>query len=314
MKIALTGGSGFVGAALIDHFAANGAHVRALVHRRAIVKAGVESVPGGLSDAAALERLCEGADLVVHAAGLTQGDGRALFVVNEAGTRRLAEAAERSGAARFLLISSLAASRPEVSAYAASKAAAEKALAGVVAPERFAILRPPAVYGPGDEATAPFFRLARAGLAPILDGGVSGALRFSLIFVDDLAAATLSLARFPEWRGERLALRDACEAGYEWSDIWGAYERVFDRRLRRFRISRKAALVLAALDMARARLTGGPSALTFGKVRELFTDGWVVRDDMLGGRTGWRPTVGLDEGLRRTAAWLAGGRDKRKGR
>src|SRR5690606_40015978 len=85
---------------------------------------------------------------------------------------------------RLVLVSSLAARSPDLSAYAASKRDAEKALTEIDGLDWCAI-RPPLVYGPGDRATLPLFRAMRRGLLPVPAG--SGG-RFSAIHADDLAA------------------------------------------------------------------------------------------------------------------------------
>ena len=85
-------------------------------------------VLGDLSDEAALRRLVEGADAVVHAAGLIKARRPADFLaINRDGTALLSALAPD---ARFLLLSSLAAREPQLSPYAASKRAAEEVVAG----------------------------------------------------------------------------------------------------------------------------------------------------------------------------------------
>ena len=95
-------------------------------------------------------------------------------------------------APRFLLMSSLAARMPQLSDYAASKRRGE--LAVEAAPEnlRWTVLRPPAVYGPGDRELLPLFRWVARGIAPLPAGGGG---RFSLLYVDDLATRGRALAR-----------------------------------------------------------------------------------------------------------------------
>jgi len=68
--VALTGGTGFVGGATLDRLIAAGWKVRALARRAQAPKSGVEWIAGGLDDAASLTRLCDGADAVLHIAGV----------------------------------------------------------------------------------------------------------------------------------------------------------------------------------------------------------------------------------------------------
>ena len=65
---------------------------------------------------------------------------------------------------RFVLLSSLAARQPQISDYAASKLAGEAELTRLDGELPWSILRPPAVYGPGDRETLAFFRALRMGI------------------------------------------------------------------------------------------------------------------------------------------------------
>src|SRR3546814_14244242 len=71
-------------------------------------------------------------------------------------------AAAAADVGRFVHVSSLAAREPELSAYGRSKAESEKLMAesGL----DWAIVRPPAVYGPGDRESLELFRMAARGL------------------------------------------------------------------------------------------------------------------------------------------------------
>ena len=78
------------------------------------------------------------------------------------GTLAMLAAATAGGVSRFVHVSSLAAREPKLSLYGASKARAEELV------ERsgldWAIVRPPAVYGPGDKETLELFKMAKRGL------------------------------------------------------------------------------------------------------------------------------------------------------
>src|SRR3546814_12879427 len=90
-------------------------------------------------------------------------------------------AAAAAEVGRFVHVSSLAAREPELSAYGRSKAESEKLMAesGL----DWAIVRPPAVYGPGDRESLELFRMAARGLVVLPPAG-----RLSLIPAHDLAA------------------------------------------------------------------------------------------------------------------------------
>jgi len=73
------------------------------------------------------------------------------------------EAALKARVGRFVHISSLAARQPELSAYAASKRAGEELVGARQKELNAIILRPPAVYGPGDRGTLPLIQELNPG-------------------------------------------------------------------------------------------------------------------------------------------------------
>src|SRR3546814_1260007 len=98
--------------------------------------------------------------------------------------------------------SSLAAREPALSAYARSKRAGEDALRQILG-TRADILRPAAVYGPGDRETLIFFQLARLARVPLLGNERA---RISVIQVEDLCAAIVSALRSEEHTSELQSL------------------------------------------------------------------------------------------------------------
>src|SRR3954471_8075699 len=187
MRLAITGGTGFVGSHLIDAALAAGHEVKALTRREQRERDGVDWVLGDLSSRDALEWLVGHVDAVIHVAGTISGHGAAEFEIgNVAGTLAMLAAATAGGVHRFVHVSSLAAREPKLSLYGASKARAEALVesSGL----DWAIVRPPAVYGPGDKETLELFRMAKRGQIYLPPAG-----KLSLIHVDDLAELLLAL-------------------------------------------------------------------------------------------------------------------------
>jgi uncharacterized protein YbjT (DUF2867 family) len=173
MKIALTGGTGFVGSTLIDQALAKGHEIAALARRPQEDRKGIDWVGGDLGDKDSLRQLVGGTDLVIHVAGLVKARDKAAFELgNVTGTLNLIEAARAAGPERFIFVSTLATREPDISAYGASKAQAEKLVkaSGL----DWTIVRPPAVYGPRDAEMFDLFRAAKWGLVPTMSTTLLG--------------------------------------------------------------------------------------------------------------------------------------------
>lgn len=267
--------------------------MRALVRREAAdLKA--ELVRGDLADPAALQALCEGADVVIHSAGLVKARSRRVFEdVNVLGARRLAESASVAG--RVVLVSSLTAREPSLSQYAWSKRAGEDAMAEVLG-DRLSIARPPAIYGPGDRELLPVFQAAAtAPFLPTFDPA-----RIAMIHVEDAARQIAALAALPG--GRRVALADARPDGYSWSELMRTAAAAVGRPAARLVPTPR--FVVRALGWGGdfAALAGATPMLTSGKARELLHPDWAVVPDE---RSGDLPSAryALEEGFAHTVAW-----------
>ena len=115
MKIAVTGGTGFVGARLLDAAKNEGHEVRALTRRTMPPRAGIEWHTGALDQPRALATLTLGVDAVIHVAGVISGNSAADFdVPNVEGTRAVLDAAVAGSVGKFVHVSSLAAREPQL--------------------------------------------------------------------------------------------------------------------------------------------------------------------------------------------------------
>jgi len=305
MRVALTGASGFVGTPLLACLLDSGYAVTALVHRTPLApRDRLRQIQGRLDDPAALTALCDGADTVIHLAGVVAATHPAQFhAINAEGTRRLAEAAHGAGVGRLLLISSLAARAPDLSAYAASKAAAETKLAEAAAQgpaPAWDALRPPAVYGPGDAQILPFFRLLRHGLALV---PAPPEARLSLIHVGDLVAAIAAWTARARPAGTVYEVADGRSEGYTWPDLIAAGARVLAAKPRR--VVPPAGVLRGATWTLwlGARLRGRSAFLSPDKLREIRHPDWVCHDRRIEQALAWRPRWGLEDGLRDTLDW-----------
>ena len=308
--VALTGATGFIGSAIARKLVKEGWRVRALIRapaRRVRLEGiSIQWVHGTLENIEQLESLVGDADAVVHCAaalrGITDAD---FYPANVEAVSRLAQiAAIRNPPPRFLLISSLAAREPNLSAYAASKRMGEIALSQMAGGFAWTVLRPPAVYGPGDRAMLPLFRLMRRGIAPLL--GRNDA-RFSLLNVEDLAEAVIKWLVSESRERRVFELDDGHPSGYSWCEVAETFERLRGKPAFRFHVSELPMNVAAKLNQIAASVIGYAPMFTPGKVREIRHPDWVCDNSMFCQATDWTPTVCLEEGLRATLGLMASG-------
>lgn len=301
---AVTGATGFIGRRLVAALGQAGWRVRLLLRREPDEPAWQalrpQVVAGSLDDEAALARLVEGADAVIHLAGLIKAARRAqFFAVNEAGAARLAAVTRRvSPGAHFLMVSSLAAREPQLSDYAASKRAGEAAVRAALG-ARATVLRPPAVYGPGDRETLLFFQLARRRFVPLLGGADS---RAALIHVDDLVRLMVALLA-GDATGEIGSTADGRPEGYGWRELLATAAGAVGNPAPRFVQAPPALLRGVALLGDVARGFGSASMLSSQKLRELRHADWGVAANERLQPAGWAPTFTLAEGFADAVAW-----------
>jgi oxidoreductase len=192
MKVAVTGGTGFVGGALIRALLADGHEVIALKRPSSPItplqNLPINWIDGDVTDRSSLRGLFAGADWLIHAAGMLGQAGvpeSRYFQLHEQGTQHVLDEAKQAGVQRVLYVSSpgvlgpisgspatedapLAPSNP----YERSKAAAEQvAMAFAHDGLPLIIARPEFIYGPTDLHVLGLFKAVRDGRFFTIDGG-----------------------------------------------------------------------------------------------------------------------------------------------
>ncbi len=301
--IALTGATGFIGAAVARRLTAAGHRIQALIRPASIHKKPTDItaawIEGDLDDMPSLQRLVKGVAAVIHCAGTVRGSTREHFNrINVDGLARLVRATvSQHPRPRVLLISSLSAREPHLSHYAASKRQGEVVLTDQSHQLPWTIYRPCAVYGPGDREMLPVFQWMAKGIAPVLGSGNG---RFSLIYVDDLAEAIAKWLDRDCCQFGTYELHDGHPDGYSWHDVIDAVKQLRSKALVRLKIPLILVKLAAALNIVAARTIGYAPMLTPGKVCELSHPDWICDNIALNSATGWSPQILLPEGLRLT--------------
>jgi nucleoside-diphosphate-sugar epimerase len=311
--ILLTGASGFIGRSVARVLSARGAFVTAVVRRSgSAIDEAKEWVFEGddFIDLDAHWPVSLRCDAVIHMAARVHvmresaGDSLAAYrATNVDGTLRVAQAARRAGARRFVFVSSIKAvgesshghaafsesvSPEPTDPYGISKLEAERALAefGSTSGLEVVIVRPPLVYGPGVRANFLQLMSAIAKGLPLPLGAVQS--RRSMIFVENLADALVRCATDSRAAGGLFHVNDGHDLSV--SELVCMLASVL-------RVPNRCLAVPPALLRVAGRLTGR-SAQVARLLDDLQVDSSHIAEVL-----GWQPPYTVEQGLTETAAW-----------
>jgi len=299
-RVALTGGTGFLGGHVIESLLEAGAMVNALTRKPQASRKGVTWIEGALSDTNSLDRLCKDADTLVNLAGLTKAVNRGnFFDINVTATKNVFDAAAEAGVKHVLHISSLAAREPHLSHYGASKAGTELLLTARKWPFTWTILRPPAIYGPGDKEILKLLKATKFGIFPA-PGSVKN--KVSMIHAKDLADATAILAGGSNGSAI-LEIDDGKSGGYQLKEIAEALAGSGQKAPRTFSLPFWAIGTIGAVNGMLASAINRPAMLTLSTARYLCHPDWTVRQARRPNLPNWSPQFDLKAGLKDTTDW-----------
>jgi len=317
VRVALTGATGYTGGRLLAALVERGDQVSAMARptSHASFPAPVRLVEGDLSDPRALERLVEGADAVIHVAAVyrTAGHPDSYYrEVNVLGTERLLEAASRAGVRRFVHTSTVGvhgdilhppadedAPIAPGDVYQATKAEAE-ALAldfGRRHGLPVAVVRPGAIYGPGETRLLKLFRAIARGHYAIVG---SGRAFYHPVFIDDLVAGFLLALEHPAAAGQAFIV-----AGPRYvtqTELAETIARHTQGRVLPFHVPAAPLRWAAALCEAACVPLGLEPPIHRRRV-EFWTKSRAFSIEKARRLLGYAPAVDLDPGVARTAAW-----------
>jgi nucleoside-diphosphate-sugar epimerase len=175
-----------------------------------------------------------------------------------------------------------------------SKARAEAAVTASGVPA--AIVRPPAVYGPGDHDILAAFRLAARGLA--MRTGPPGQ-RLSIVHVQDLARGLVAAGQAATASG----VYYINGATHRWEEIVAAIGAAVGRRVHVVPVPAALLGAVARVSRSWARLSGAKPLLTPERALDLVQPAWTCDDTRARAELGYAPRVGLGDGMVATAAW-----------
>lgn len=324
-EVMVTGATGFVGGRLVERLLDRGTHVTALVRDPArahdLGRRGVRLVQGSLADREALDRACEGQDVVVHCAARATDVGAmdAFLRDNVEGSRNVAEAARAAGCSRMVHLSTISVygfdPPPTVTEdtplrplgdsypYGESKRLAEEEVGRVAARGlETVVLRVGSVYGPGStQWTLRPAKLARSRLGLILVDGGRGLLNH--VYIDNLLDGIELAMEHPVAAGGLFNLTDGAPTPYR--DFFAHYVRmVRGPGASMPDLGRRRALALAWLVETAGRAAGRPVPITRIAVRLLMRRS-DIRSDRAMDRLGYAPAVDLEAGMAACHRWLA---------
>ncbi|HEY3312742.1 MAG TPA: NAD(P)H-binding protein [Anaerolineales bacterium] len=198
--ILVTGGTGFVGRALIRQLVANGQQVRTLIRpspRTPNLPRGVqvEVAVAGLGDERGLRAALRGVDTIYHLAGAEHQGARAnILQVDGHGTANLAQAAAEMRVRRFFYVSHLGADRSSYFPLLKVKGIAEEHIRRSGVP--YTIFRTALLYGPEDHFTTAFARIL--SFFPIVMLPREGQVLLQPLWVEDLVTCLIWSPETPE--------------------------------------------------------------------------------------------------------------------
>lgn len=323
MKVLVTGANGFIGSRIVKELLKKKYEVICLVRKTSDLSLlsglPVSYIYGAIDKKSSLIQAfgsLKGGfpEYIIHCAGVIKGRTREdYFPVNAEGTGNLAEASSAFSdkIKRFVYISSLAASGPgtmenprkeedkpcAVSFYGMSKLAGEEELKKFSSHFPITILRPTAVYGPGDRGIYTYFKLIDSGIMPFA-GNME--MEISVLFVEDLVKAVLFAMENEGAGNETFFVSD--EAVYKLKEILAEIKKVLNKRTVKLIIPDFLLYAAAFISEFAAGLFGKTTFLNRQKYIEISQKGWVCSINKLK-KLGFKTEYDLESGVRETIKW-----------
>lgn len=317
MRVAVTGGTGFLGSYLVRDLLAKHVDVRVLarpsVRADRLAAAGVEIVPGDLRDADSIARAVRGADVVYHlAAKVGSAPRKDYFEINVGGTERVLAACAGNGVGQFIYASSLAVYGPMAEGtridestpfddnpqlrdpYSESKIRADELVSAFAKKSGLptVILREGIIFGPGRQLPAGLFAF-RLGHTDVVFGRPAN--RLPLNYVENLIDSMQVVAN----GGSGLREYNVLDDDELTLDRYHVLKRLADHSKTRFTSGWPLYVASPFAEILRPVIPMGDTRLSTHQLERALQDRWYdtskIRREL-----GWTPRVGLEEAIRRT--------------
>jgi nucleoside-diphosphate-sugar epimerase len=320
MTAIVTGGSGFIGRQLVDELVRLGVEVRCLTRGSAVADSrpgvSVHHVDYSRSDLSLADHVLRGADAVFHLAGATRAVSAAAYQsANVRVTERLGDRLIALGERpRFVFVSSQAAAGPARDAqhpksesdvdapiedYGKSKLAAERAVLARVDELPATIIRPVAVYGPGDRDFLSIFVMAKRGVA-VYPGIRNSSL--NTIFVKDLVTALIAASRSGTTLGKKYFLGD--DAVQPWTEIYRTIGEVVGQETAlEVSVPRAVIGIAGTVGDLIGGLVGRPTLASRSKATLATPKYWLCTSAAARRDFGFGTPTSLRDGMRATYDW-----------
>lgn len=317
-SVMLTGATGFIGSHIAESLIRDGISTHLFVRRKSSLidlfeKKGAKVYLGQPHDMEILASSLQDADTIIHCAAATKAFDEADYrKANVEFTQNILNLLKKEQ--KFLFISSLAAAGPStlfdpidekkgpnpLTFYGKSKLIAEDCIKdwGRENGNNFAILRPCVVYGPRERDLFTLLALVKKGFLFLHGNGNS---KISLVHVDDLVRAVVSMAERP-FIGETYFVSN--NEGYSWQEIGCAMKealnkkKIFEVKLPGFVFS-----IAAVVSEFLSFFTRKPALINRQKIIEMKQVAWLCNNNKIKKAIKWEPDFSLKSGMQQTANW-----------
>jgi len=316
-KIFITGGTGFIGSHIVDHFSNNNDYeVYALVRDPDNLKwlndSDIHVLKGDLFSIPSLPAQL---DYVIHSAGCTKTNKISDYKkINRDGTKNLFESLvnQHISPKKIIYISSLGVTGPSVSdepiketqtpcpltPYAESKLQGEEEALKFKKKFAIIVLRPGGVFGPRDTDFLYLFKSIKKGILPAIDSNQRLA---SIIYVKDLVYAVNLCLQKDIQSGEIFNIVNP--QPYSWDEFGHMTSKILNKKLTKIIISYPVAFLIASFSQIVSKLLKNPSIIDKNKLKELNKTCWVADCDKAVTKLSFQPQYSLKEAIQETLNW-----------